>query len=84
MVKDIIVIFRKNETILTLISLKRYFSHSKLKSCLTLRRHCNSGPSTIIDSKMHNNRTILLFFVIFAANFKKVKVSKIQGAVLEF
>ena len=26
-VKDIIVIFRKNETILILISLKRYFSH---------------------------------------------------------
>ena len=27
MVKYIIVIFRKNETILILISLKRYFSH---------------------------------------------------------
>ena len=26
-VKDIIVFFRKNEIILTLISLKRYFSH---------------------------------------------------------
>ena len=26
-VKDIIVIFKKNETILTLISSKRYFSH---------------------------------------------------------
>ena len=46
-VKDINVIFRKNETILILISAKRYFSHpekSTLKSYLTLRRHCNSGP----------------------------------------
>ena len=29
MVKDIIAIFRKNETILILISFKRYFSHPK-------------------------------------------------------
>ena len=39
-VKDITVIFRKNETILILISLKRYFSHpekSILKYSLTLR-----------------------------------------------
>ena len=43
-VKDIIVIYRKNEAILILISLKRYFSHLELKSSLTLRRHCNSRP----------------------------------------
>ena len=46
-VKDIIVIFIKDETISILISFKRYFSHpekSILKSSLTLRRHCNSGP----------------------------------------
>ena len=46
-VKDIIVIFRKIKPILILISFKRYFSHPKnsiLKSSLTLRRHCNSGP----------------------------------------
>ena len=46
-VKDIIVIYRKNETILVLISLKRYFSHpekSILKSSSTLRRLFNSGP----------------------------------------
>ena len=29
MVKDIIVIYRKNETILILISSKRYFDHTK-------------------------------------------------------
>ena len=34
-VKDIIVIFRKNETILILINLKRYFSHPE-KSILNL------------------------------------------------
>ena len=34
-VKDIFVIFRKNETILILISLKRYFSHPE-KSILNL------------------------------------------------
>ena len=34
-VKDIIVIFRKNETILILISLKCYFSHPE-KSILNL------------------------------------------------
>ena len=44
MAKDIIVIYIKNETILILISLKRYFSHPELKSSLTVRRHCNSGP----------------------------------------
>ena len=43
-VKDIIVIYRKNEAILIVISLKRYFSHLELKSSLTLRRHCNSRP----------------------------------------
>ena len=47
-VKDIIVIFRKNEIILILISFKPYFSHPEKsipvhKSSLTLRRHCNSG-----------------------------------------
>ena len=45
-VKDIIV-SSENKTILISISFKRYFSHpekSKLKSSLTLRRHCNSGP----------------------------------------
>ena len=47
--KDIIVIFRKIKTILILISFKRYFSHPEksivnLKSSLTLRRHCKSGP----------------------------------------
>ena len=35
-VTDIIVIFRKNDTILILISLKRYFSHPE-KSILNLR-----------------------------------------------
>ena len=46
-VKDIIVIFRKIKTILILIRFKRNFSDpekSLLKSSLTLRRHCNSGP----------------------------------------
>ena len=43
-VKDIIVIYRKNEAILILISLKRYFSHLELKYSLTLGRHCNSRP----------------------------------------
>ena len=50
MVKDIVVVFRKIKTILILISFKRYFSHpekSILKSSLTLRRHCNSGPWSI-------------------------------------
>ena len=56
-VKGIIVIYRKNETILILVSLKRYFSHpdqSILKSSLTLRRHCNSGPwpFSILDNFM--------------------------------
>ena len=52
MVKDNIVIYRKNEIILILISLKRDFSHhekSKLKSSLTLRRYCNSGPGLVLD-----------------------------------
>ena len=43
MVKDIIVIYRKNETFLIFISSKRYFSILKIqyliKSSLTLRRH---------------------------------------------
>ena len=44
MVKDIIVVYRKNETILILISLKRYFSHLE-KTILNLSlRHCNSRP----------------------------------------
>ena len=48
-VKDIIVIFRKIKTILILISLKRYSSYPEksilnLKSSLSLRRHCYSGP----------------------------------------
>ena len=54
MVKDIIVIYRKNETILILISLKRYFSHPKksiFKSSLMLRRHCHFGPRTV-DSEI--------------------------------
>ena len=47
-VKDTIEIFIKNETMLILISLKRYFSHLEksllnFRSFLTLRRHCNSG-----------------------------------------
>ena len=45
-VKDIIVIFRKNETILILISLKRYFSHpekSKLKPFFTLVQKSEMG-----------------------------------------
>ena len=56
-VKDIIEIFRKIKTILILISFKRYFSHPEksilnlsLKSSLTLRRHCNSGPRSVIES----------------------------------
>ena len=39
-VNDIIVIYRKNETILILISLKRY----KNQYSITLRRRCNFGP----------------------------------------
>ena len=35
LVKDIIVIYRKNKTILILINLKRYFSHPE-KSILNL------------------------------------------------
>ena len=35
---------QKNEPILILISFKRYFSFTKLKSPLTLKRHCNSVP----------------------------------------
>ena len=45
--KNINLIFRKIKTILILISFKCFFSHpekSILKSSLTLRRHCNSGP----------------------------------------
>ena len=54
-VKDISVIFRKSKTILILISFKSYFSHpekSILKSFLTLRRHCNSGPRAISELKV--------------------------------
>ena len=42
-VKDIIVNFRKIKTIMILISLNVIFRILKLKSSLTLRRHCNSG-----------------------------------------
>ena len=54
-VKGIIVIFRKIKTILIFISFKHYFSHpekkSILKSSLTLRRHCYSGPRSLIGRK---------------------------------
>ena len=44
MVKDIIVIYRKSETILILISLKRYFSHLETSILNLSLRHCNSWP----------------------------------------
>ena len=49
MVKDVIVIYKENETVLILIRLKHYFSHPEklktlLKSSLTLRRYRNCGP----------------------------------------
>ena len=44
----IIVIYRKNETILILISSKRYFSHRKNKYLtlilLNFKGYCNFGP----------------------------------------
>ena len=51
--KDIFVIFRKIKAILILVSFKRHFSQSEksvLKSSLTLRRHCNSRPWTLVKS----------------------------------
>ena len=54
-IKDIIVIFRKIKTILILISFKCNFLHpekSILKSSLTLRRHCDSGPRSAVQQIM--------------------------------
>ena len=60
MVKDIIVIYRKSDTILILISLERYFSHPEHSILnlfsLTLRRHCKiwrSGP--LWNAKSYNS-----------------------------
>ena len=47
-----ILMWSKNETILILISSKRYFgilkSNTYFKSSLTLRRHCNFWPCSIV------------------------------------
>ena len=44
MVKDVIVIYSILETLLILTSLKRNFSYPRIRSSLTLRKHCNFGP----------------------------------------
>ena len=66
-VKDTIVIYRNNDTILIVISSKHYFSilkNTSLKSSLTLRRHCNLGTLFEVYFCALTNIKRLLFLIL--------------------